>query len=475
MKLSANPWAAVIKPEKNWAADNGGFPLLDEEVKRYLSVIPSKNQLRQAERPFYAFLHFGMNTATGREWGSGKETAADFTIEAIDCAQWAETVKASGAAGMILTCKHHDGFCLWDTAYTDFSVMNSPYGQDIVRQAADACKAEGLSFGVYLSPWDMHEKTYGTPAYNDYFCNQLTELLTGYGEIFEVWFDGAKGEAAEAFDYDWNRYYETVRRLQPGANIAVCGPDLRWVGNEAGKTRKAEFSVVPEYLTRAETVQKHSQHREEDGEAMKALASSDEDLGSRAVLRQAEKLCWYPAEVDVSIRRGWFYHEEEDSTVKPAEELFSIYLNSVGNNCCLLLNVPPDRRGRICEKDEGVLRELGEKVRSITRWPVLEEAPGELSLDEPVLFFSFDEARDLGYCVLEEELGKSQRVEAFDLYLKLPEGGVKKAYSGTVIGGKKIIPLSAKAVGAALVIRQSRGAPVLKKIGFYGAEGRDRS
>lgn len=460
-------WNSVIEPERNWATENNGFPLANQEVERYLQVTPTESQLRQAERPFYAFLHFGMNTATGREWGSGKETAADFTIESVDCTQWISAVKASGAAGIILTCKHHDGFCLWNTAYTDFSVMYSPYGKDIVKQVSTACKEAGLSFGVYLSPWDMHEKTYGTPAYNDYFCNQLTELLTGYGEIFEVWFDGAKGENAREFTYDWNRYYALIRRLQPGANIAVCGPDLRWVGNEAGKTRAAEFSVVPESLTRAETIQKHSQHREEEGEAMKELTSSDEDLGSRSVLEKAEKLCWYPAEVDVSIRKGWFYHEEEDSTVKSAEELFSIYLNSVGNNCCLLLNVPPDKHGKICEKDEAVLSELGEKIKAITRTPVLEEAPGKLSASEPALFFSFEKAHTLRYCVLEEEIRESQRVEAFDLYLKTPEGKIKKAYSGTVIGGKKIITLSEQAIEVTLVVRQSRSAPIFKKIGFY--------
>lgn len=453
--------------DRNWATENNGFPLLDREVERYLRVLPGENQLRQAERPFYAFFHFGMNTATDREWGSGKETAADFTIRNVDCAQWVRSIQAAGMTGAILTCKHHDGFCLWDTAYTDFSVMHSPYGRDIVRQLSDACREAGLQFGVYLSPWDMHEATYGTPAYNDYFCSQLTELLTGYGEIFEVWFDGAKGENAKEFEYDWDQYYRLVRRLQPKANIAVCGPDLRWVGNEAGRTRGSEFSVVPESLTRAEIVQQNSQHREEDGKKRKPPTSSEEDLGSRSVLERAERLCWYPAEVDVSIRDGWFYHEGEDSTVKTAEELFSLYLNSVGNNCTLLLNIPPDRTGRICGRDVQSLRKLGEKLREMTLRPVLEERPGELSLRQPVLSFSFDGPHMLRYCVLEEDIAKSQRVERFDLYLKTPEGVWEAAYSGTVIGSKKILSLSEEAVAAVLVIRQSRSVPVLKRIGFY--------
>lgn len=456
--------SSMMEPERNWLTDNNGFPLADKEVERYLRVVPTENQLRQAENPFYAFFHFGMNTATDREWGNGKEAAADFTIQNVDCVQWVQSIKAAGMTGAILTCKHHDGFCLWDTAYTDFSVMNSPYGRDIVRQLSDTCRAQGIRFGVYLSPWDMHEKTYGTPAYNDYFCNQLTELLTRYGEIFEVWFDGAKGESVRNFEYDWERYYRLIRKLQPGANIAVCGPDIRWIGNEAGWTRPAEFSVVPEALTRAELVQQNSQRREED-DMKKPLTSSEEDLGSRSVLEGAEKLCWYPAEVDVSIRKGWFYHKAEDSTVKTAEELFSLYLNSVGNNCTLLLNIPPDREGRICGTDVEVLRELGEKLRELTQSPVLEEAPGKLK--EDVLYFAFSEAQSLRSCILEEDIAKSQRVEAFDLYLQTPEGEWKPVYSGTVIGSRKILRFSQKAISAALVIRQSRSAPVLKKIGFY--------
>lgn len=457
----------AIDLERNWALDNNGFPLFDEEVERYLRVLPSRAQIRHEEKPFYAFLHFGMNTATGREWGSGRETAADFSIQKADCVQWVKAVRASGATGVILTCKHHDGFCLWDTAYTDFSVMRSPYGKDIVRQVSDACRELGMDFGVYLSPWDMHEKTYGTPAYNDYFCNQLTELLTGYGDIFEVWFDGAKAETAGDFDYDWERFYQTVRGLQPEANMAVCGPDLRWVGNEAGKTRESEFSVVPAYLTRAEIVQGKSQRRVEDGEKMKRLTSSAEDLGSRDVLKKAEKLCWYPAETDVSIRKGWFYHQEEDGTVKKAGDLFSLYLHSVGNNSSLLLNIPPSPEGVIARRDAEVLRELGEKIRAVTRSPVLVESLGELSSKEPVPRFSFQGARSLKYCILREDTTKGQRVEKFDLYLETPEGELEKAYSGTVIGARKIIELSGTAVGAALVIRQSRSAPVLREIGFY--------
>lgn len=451
----------------NWATDNNGFPLEDAQVLRFLQVLPSEAQLSHGRKPFYAFLHFGMNTATGREWGCGTETPDCFDLTEIYPEQWVEVVRSSGATGIIFTCKHHDGFCLWDTKLTDFSVMHAPYGKDIVRQTADACRAAGLDFGVYLSPWDMHEPSYGSGDYNRFFLGQLTELLTGYGPLFEVWFDGAKGADAREFEYDWDSYYRLIRKLQPAANIAVCGPDLRWVGNEAGKTRTSEFSVVPLSLTRAEIVQKKSQHSEEEAGQLRGPVSQDEDLGSRAVLEAAPQLHWYPAEVDVSIRPGWFYHESEDAAVKTAEELFEIYLQSVGSNCCLLLNVPPAQNGRIHEADAAALRELGEKIADITRAPVREESPGGLAPNQGFLRYDFPETVRLRYCILEEDLCFSQRVEAFDLYLRTPAGAWEMACSGTVIGSRKILRLDADATGAVLVFRQSRSAPHLAKVAFY--------
>lgn len=455
------------KLEQNWTTDNQGVPRMDREVRRYLRVRPSEAQLLQSQRPFYCFVHFGMNTATGREWGCGQETPADFDLREVHPEQWARAVKSAGAAGLILTCKHHDGFCLWNTAQTDFSVMHSALGQDIVALTAQACQKEGLAFGVYLSPWDMHEPSYGSTAYNDFFCAQLTELLTGYGPVFEVWFDGAKGRNAKDFSYDWDRYYQLVRRLQPQACMAVCGPDLRWVGNEAGKTRSSEFSVVPASLTQAEIVQALSQHGEEEAGRMQALLSGDEDLGSRQVLAQAEDLCWYPAEVDVSIRPGWFYHPQEDGAVKSEERLWELYLQSVGQNCSLLLNVPPARDGRIAPADLAALAGLGRRIEAMTAQPLLEAAPGRLL--SGWLEFDFSQPQAVQFCVLEEDITKSQRVEAFDLYWKLPGGALSPACSGTVIGARRVIPAQGvEAAGAVLVVRQSRGRPWLKQAGFYG-------
>lgn len=454
--------------ESNWTNENNGVPLHSPEVDRLISVLPSKRQQRLAEKPFYLFMHFGMNTATGREWGVGNEKATDFTIKKINAAQWIKCAQSCGATGIILTCKHHDGFCLWPSDYTSFSVKYSDFEGDIVKMVSDECRKAGLDFGVYLSPWDMHEPTYGTPDYNDYFCNQLTELLTNYGAISEVWFDGAKGADAKAFEYDWQRYYKLIRELQPDANIAVCGPDIRWVGNEGGKTRKSEFSVVPAYLQTAETVEKKSQHAESDAGGMKKRTSTDEDLGSREFLKDCSELCWYPAEVDVSIRKGWFYSKKTNFTVKSAKKLFNIYLNSVGNNCTLLLNVPPSDKGTIHINDAVALRSLGNKIEELYSKPVLVEKFGMLKETDGMLDFTFDSEKKLKYVILKEDIRYSQRVEAFDIFLQKENGNYVHVYSGTVIGSCKIATLKGKkCTGARVIIRQSRSAPVISEIGFY--------
>ncbi len=453
--------------DKNWTNFNNGFPLNDGEVRRYISVVPSENQFRHSRKPYYCFIHFGMNTATAREWGTGKENVDDFTIKSIDAAQWVSVIKSSGASGIILTCKHHDGFCLWESDYTDFSVKNCAFDGDIVKMVSDECSKQGMKFGVYLSPWDMHDKRYGTPEYNDYFCNQLTELLTNYGEIFEVWFDGAKGANTVDFDYDWNRYFDLVRSLQPNANMAICGPDIRWIGNEVGKTRKAEYSVVPSSLRKAERVIRKSRHAENESNKLK-YNSKDRDLGSRKVLSQSPSLCWYPAEVDVSIRKGWFYSKNENYSVKSAKKLFKIYLGSVGNNCTLLLNVPPTDNGIIHYKDEKVLKKFGTMIESVTQFPIAEKEIGELSDKCGYIDFDFGEVKKLRYITISEDTHFSQRVESYDIYIMKKNGKFIKVYDGTVIGTKKIVDLKGKnCIGARIVIRQSRSNPVIEKIGFY--------
>jgi alpha-L-fucosidase len=311
--------------------------------------VPTERQLRWHELQFYGFIHFTVNTFTDKEWGYGDESPSIFDPTDFDAPQIARTAREAGMRGLILTCKHHDGFCLWPSEFTEHSVKNSPWrdGQgDMVREIADACREEGLLFGVYLSPWDRNHPEYGTPAYIAYYRNQLQELLTNYGPIFEVWFDGANGgdgyyggaRETRRIDnrtyYDWENTWSIVRELQPMACMfSDGGPDVRWVGNEKG------FAGDPCWAT---------MNREG---LLPGVADPQElNVGHRGGSH------WLPAEVDVSIRPGWFYHPNEDAAVKTPEQLVDIYYKSVGRGANLLLNLPPDRRGRIHELDVAALR-----------------------------------------------------------------------------------------------------------------------
>ena len=274
-----------------------------------MRVRPSARQIAWQKMEFYAFVHFGMNTFTNRDWGTGNEDPKHFHPTEFDPGQWVAACKSAGMTGLILTCKHHDGFCLWPSKLTDHCVRNSAWKSgdgDVVREVADACRAGGIEFGVYLSPWDRHEATYGDcAAYNRFFTGQLEELLTSYGPVFCIWFDGACGEGPNGKRqvYDWDAYYATIRRLQPDAVISVCGPDTRWCGNEAGQCRKNEWSVVPAVLQDVEKIEQKSQ-KVDDGQFSRRITSADDDLGSRDAIRHAGPLVWYPAEVNTSIRPG---------------------------------------------------------------------------------------------------------------------------------------------------------------------------
>jgi len=311
--------------------------------------VPSPRQLAWHELELYGFLHFTVNTFTDKEWGYGDESPAIFDPTDFDADQIVEAAKAGGLKGLILTAKHHDGFCLWPSAYTEHSVKNSPWREgkgDVVKEIADACHRHGLAFGTYLSPWDRNHPEYGRPAYLEYFRNQLRELMTGYGPLFEVWFDGANGgdgyyggaRETRKIDrltyYDWVNTRQIVRDLQPGACMfSDAGPDVRWVGNEKGIAGDPSWAT----LNRADFA---------PGEANQKRLNSGDRPGTD----------WLPAECDVSIRPGWFYHASEDDQVKGPLELLDLYYKSVGRGASLLLNVPPDRRGRVHESDERSLR-----------------------------------------------------------------------------------------------------------------------
>jgi alpha-L-fucosidase len=283
---------------------------LKEFLKVAANVKPDHTQLeRLRETPFYAFVHFSPNTYTNLEWGDGTEDPAIFNPTELDCEQWVKAVKSAGMKGLILTAKHHDGFCLWQTKYTEHSMKNSPYKNgkgDIVKECAEACKKHGIKFGFYLSPWDRNSKYYGTDEYNDYYVNQLTELLTNYGEIFHVWFDNACGEGPNGKKqvYDFDRYIKTIRKYQPNATFFNDKGGMRWCGNEAGKAAHAQWCVVPYELC---SISEHKTDVEPLMEgSLDDIRNSDTTLGSISNIMYSRALTFCPAETDMSIRPGWF-------------------------------------------------------------------------------------------------------------------------------------------------------------------------
>ena len=294
-------------------------------------AVPNERQMEWYGRERTIFFHFGMNTFTGKEWGDGTESPATFNPSELCVEQWVKAIKDGGFTTAILTAKHHDGFCLWQTKYTEHSVKNSPYknGQgDVVREFVDACQKHGIKAGIYLSPWDRHEKTWGKDEYNDFYVGQLTELMTNYGKIWECWWDGAGSTEAV---YDWERWAKTVRSLQPDAVIfgslgATPWVDVRWVGNEKGVAGKPCYATIDPISLVVETTSELNSGK----------------LGGERFI---------PAEVDVSIRPGWFYHAEQDDMVRSPENLVELWFTSIGSNAGFLLNLPPDRRGLIHEND----------------------------------------------------------------------------------------------------------------------------
>ncbi len=469
---------------------------MTELDRRLTAIVPETRQLKLQQTEFYAFVHFTINTYTGREWGDGAESPSLFDPVRFDPDQWVRAVKSAGMKGIILTCKHHDGFCLWPSRYTAHTVAASPWKSgkgDIVREVSDACRRGGIKFGVYLSPWDRNQPCYGSGGeYDDYFVNQLTELLTQYGDIFCVWFDGACGEGKNGRKqvYDWDRYYEVVRKLQPEACINVCGPDIRWCGNEAGETRDCEWSVVPARTRDTERIAGNSQQSDEAEFRQRKIKAQDRDLGSREVLQNERELVWYPAEVNTSIRPGWFYHPEEDGRGKSVEELFNVYLHSVGGNATFLLNIPPTPAGLFHPTDVKRLKELGERIRDAFSDNLLEGAALSADFQEPgheidraradsydgwyqppegktacAVRVTFPEKRKVSYVVLKENIKLSQRIERFSIL----DGEAKPLYRGAVVGYKKIARLPHPVLTDKLTIQieDSRLFPTLSFLGVF--------
>jgi alpha-L-fucosidase len=453
--------------------------------------LPSERQLAWHELEYYAFVHFNMNTFTNMEWGLGDEKPERFNPTELDTRQWARVCKEAGMKGIIITAKHHDGFCLWPSAYTEHSVKNSPWRDgkgDLLKELSEACREYGLKFGVYLSPWDRNHADYGRPEYLDYFRNQLRELLTNYGEVFEVWFDGANGGTGyygganenRKIDnrtyYEWDKVFEIVRELQPMACIfSDGGPDVRWVGNEEGWARPTNWSLLKR------------------DDFAPGIAANLEHLRAG----QEDGTHWLPAEVDVSIRPGWYYHPYEDHKVKSLPKLLDIYYHSVGRNASFLLNFPVDDRGLIHENDVAAVMKLAEALKADfatdlaagkkitasntrgksskfkttnlndgnkdTYWATDDDsirASLTIDLKEPVAF---------NRLLVQEYIPLGQRVKSFTVEAMV-DGNWQTLAEETTIGYKRILRLpTVTATQVRLNITGAKASPVLSNLQLFNA------
>ena len=437
----------------------------EQKIDMASRLVPTPQQLAWQQMEFTCFLHFGINTFTGREWGDGKEDPAIFNPTELDCEQWVRALKEGGFKMAIITAKHHDGFCLWPTRTTKHSVASSPWKNgkgDVVQELRKACDKYGLKFGVYLSPWDRNAECYGQgEAYNKFFIEQLTELLTNYGEVHEVWFDGANGEGpnGKKQEYDWDAILKTIRRLQPKAVTAIMGDDVRWVGNEGGLGRTTEWSataLMPNSYPGSDEVYKRL-----------GINAMSKDLGSRELVSKASDLFWYPSEVDVSIRPGWFYHPEEDDKVKTVDQLTDLYYRSVGHNATLLLNFPVDRNGLIHPTDslnavsfhQRVQKELADNLLSSAKVSASDERGGQFKVRAVTdgkydtywatndgvttadLTFTFSQPTKMNRVMIQEYIPLGQRVKSFVVEYKKGDQwlSVKCNEETTTVGYKRLL------------------------------------
>ncbi len=431
---------------------------LEQKVDIASRLRPADKQLDWQRLELTAFLHFGVNTYTNREWGDGTESPEIFNPVGLDARQWVKTLHDAGFKLVILTAKHHDGFCLWQTKTTKHSVASSPWRNgkgDVLADLRKACDEYGMKLGVYLSPWDRNAACYGTDAYNDMFVAQLTELLTQYGKIDEVWFDGACGEGPNGKKqvYDWTRFKNVIADLQPTAVTAIMGDDVRWVGNEKGLGRDTEWSATP--------LMPGIYTESTEANSKLGLRQKSPDLGSRDLLNKATALYWWPSEVDVSIRPGWFYHKNEYP--KPLSQLVNIYLSSVGKNSVLLLNIPPTTDGRIASADSARLMELRRWADNSFADDLVSKLKGKKNEKQATL----RKGSTFNCVVLGEDISKGQRVESFDV-LALQGTAWNKIAEGTTIGNKRILTFDAVTADAIkLVLTSTRGDAIISNIGVY--------
>jgi alpha-L-fucosidase len=451
--------------------------------------LPEPRQLAWQELQYYGFVHFNMNTFSDREWGFGDEQPSQFAPTALDARQWARVAKEAGMKGLIITAKHHDGFVLWPSAYSEHSVKNSPWRDgkgDLIREFVDACREYGLKVGIYYSPWDRNHPDYGKPEYITYMRNQLTELLTNYGELFEVWFDGANGGTGwygganeervvdKLTYYDWPSMHALVRKLQPSAMLfSDAGPDVRWVGNEHGFAypttwsnlmRDSVYAGMPEYSDKWAMGQENGSH-------------------------------WVPAEADVSIRPGWYYHAYEDHKVKTLPELLEIYYQSIGQNSSLLINFPVDTRGLIPDSDVQAILELRAKVKEDFAVNLATGAKVSTSSSRGASYaasqlldgnydsywaaaaaqtratveLDFGQPRSFNRILIQEYVNLGQRVSAFTVEKEV-EGKWLPLAKGTTIGYTRILRVpDTQAQKIRINFLEGKGEPLIADLGVYAA------
>lgn len=425
--------------------------------------LPTTRQLNWQQLETTAFLHFTVNTFTDKEWGDGTETPAVFNPTRLDARQWVRSLKEAGFKLAIITAKHHDGFCLWPTKTTGHSVKNSPWKNgtgDVVREVADACREFGLKFGVYLSPWDRHEPRYGTAAYNDFYKSQLRELLTNYGPIAEVWFDGAKGENAKDMTYDFAGFWAMVRELQPNAVMfSDAGPDVRWVGNEAGNAGETCWSTI-------------NTEGMAPGVADSKYLNRGDPNGPR----------WIPAETDVSIRPGWFYHPAEDTLVRSPQNLVNLYYQSVGRNSLLLLNVPPNREGLLSDADVQSLRTFRQildetfKTNLVSANTLLTDQTlptfATVAVKQPMVI-QLNGDQEFDRILIQENIANGQRISTGTVEY-WNGAGWQLIQTFTTVGYKRLLRFPAvKASKIRLTITEATGLAQIAEVGVFKASLRE--
>lgn len=461
-------------------------------------IKPDERQVNWQKTEFYGFINFGLPTIVNREWTDGSINPVNFNPDEFDATEWVTFFKDAGFKGMVLNVKHHDGFCLWFSEYTNYSVESATdwdtENRDIVAVLSEECRNQGLKFGIAISPLDRHEESYGSgEEYNNYFKALLKEVLTKYGDIFYVRFDGAAepDKDGNIQEYDWEGYYDIVRECQPGAVIALVGPDVRWYGNEWGVIRENEWSVIPGRHSIYNAIERS---KDTSKKARRKESKFERDLGSRKAIKKESEFIWYPCEVCVSMRDRWYYHKEDEYSAKTKDKLQKLYLDSVGKNCALMVGVPPMKNGKFSEMDLQILRAFGLDLRRAYNYKVSQigtiEASSTLSKDfeasnlfdddetktwrpalgdeQPELTITLSQKDMFDKFVMMENIVNGQHVEGYELYIDDGSGKFKKIGAGEVIGYKRIHKITPVEVTRVKIkITSYRGNLELQSVTLY--------